>query len=497
MKLITFSLITLFVLSLTPCFSQPQVPPQEISIKPAQTIKSTHTTITGSIKNLDTYPNTKVASVEIVDFRGKKNIITDSINKDGSFKLEFDLFITQDIKVEPIVGTIIASPGENIHLDIDFKDIANVGFSGDSQKSNTDLYLYLNRYYSLNLIDRQKAEKLDPIKYLAFCDSARSVMIKMQNEYIKDVNPSQTIQKWTSDYIKIKYYQSLFQYSSLYEYYKRMSNKDWSFPNGYYNFLEGFDSLYDNSIINSESYKLLGFYTDLIASEYYRDTTIKKEVAITTFLLNKLKAANKNTTFTQLIIGNAFYIDLYQNNIEFFKNNEHFLDENITEPFIKVPLKMHYAQLKRSLENPQIGHNLIVNSLTNTSGGILLDSLLNANKGKVIYIDFWATWCGPCIAAFPYSKRLMQKFEGKDVAFVYICLDANIERWEKHKSFLGPSASHHYCNKEQNISLMKGFHISGIPYYVLINKQGYITESGNYLGPANPETADKIEKLLH
>jgi len=488
------------VLSLALGLSQPQLLMQQLSqnqqIQLHQKLSvPTHTIITGNIKNLSTYPTTKVFTAQIVDFRGEKTIIKDSIGIDGTFKLEFDLFITQDINIQPIVGKIIANPGDSIHLDIDFNNIGNVGFSGDSKKTNSDLNKYLNRFYSDSEFVNRKSQKLDHVRFLSFCDSARLVMVKKREEFLKTTNANKVIQKWTSDYIDIIYGRTLFQYFFMHKYYMKNLGKDLMFPEVYKSFLKRVESLYNNSVMNSGAYELLDSYTMIATSEFPRDSAKSEDIMI--HLFNKSWASNDNAVLSQMLVGNIFFNTLCRNKTDFFINNEKFLDENISEPFIKTPLKMNFAQVRQNIEKPQIVHNPIVKSLAGTAGEILLDSILNANRGKVIYIDFWANWCGPCVAAFPSSKTLKDKFEGKDVVFVYLCLDANIEQWKKNISVLGSTGIHHVCTKDENNSLMKGFQIHGIPYFALINKQGYITESGNYLVPASPETEEKIVQLLN
>ncbi|OFY43695.1 MAG: hypothetical protein A2X18_09630 [Bacteroidetes bacterium GWF2_40_14] len=491
---------TAAVLLLALGFSQPQLLIQQVSQKQQSQLHQklsvpTHTIITGSIKNLGTYPTTKVFSAQIVDFRGEKTIIKDSISTDGSFKLEFDLFVTQDINVQPIVGKIIANPGDSIHLDIDFNNIGIIGFSGDSQKSNIDLNKFLTRYYSDSEFVNRESQKLDPLRFLSFCDSARLVMVKKQEEFIKTTNANKVIQKWTSDYIDIKYSQTLFRYYFMFKYSGKNNSNGLQLPEGFLGFLKRVESLYNNTAINSGAYELLDYYTMIATSEIPRDSAKSEDIMM--HLFNKLRVSNENAILNQMLVGNFFFNTLCRNKTDFFINNEKFLDENISEPFIKTPLKLNYAQVKKNIEKPHLVHDPIIKSLEGTSGGILLDSILKANKGKVIYIDFWANWCGPCIAAFPMSKILKDKYEGKNVVFVYLCLDSNIELWKKNISTLGSSGIHHVCTKEENMSLMKGFQIHGIPYFVLINKQGLITESGNYLVPANPETEEKIVKLIN
>lgn len=62
---------------------------------------------------------------------------------------------------------------------------------------------------------------------------------------------------------------------------------------------------------------------------------------------------------------------------------------------------------------------------------ISLDSLLIKNRNKVAYIDFWASWCVPCIKEMPASKQLQNDYQEKDVEFIYISIDHDSQKWER------------------------------------------------------------------
>ena len=58
---------------------------------------------------------------------------------------------------------------------------------------------------------------------------------------------------------------------------------------------------------------------------------------------------------------------------------------------------------------------VVLNSKNPSSGDSLLVNIANKHKGKVIYVDFWATWCGPCRAEMPFAKKLKETLKDKEV----------------------------------------------------------------------------------
>lgn len=115
-------------------------------------------------------------------------------------------------------------------------------------------------------------------------------------------------------------------------------------------------------------------------------------------------------------------------------------------------------------------------------------------RGKVVYIDVWATWCGPCIAEHPYMEELQKQFENDSVAFLAVSVDSSPEPWKKMVKEKKLGGIHLFAEGEWNASIMKNYGISGIPRFILIDQQGKIVNA-NAARPSG-SIAEDIKQLL-
>ena len=124
-----------------------------------------------------------------------------------------------------------------------------------------------------------------------------------------------------------------------------------------------------------------------------------------------------------------------------------------------------------------------------------LKDILNKYKGKVIYLDFWASWCGPCKREMPYSQELKKQLDGKDVVFLYFSTDNNAAKWENAITQMNINGIHYRANPKVRNEIIKEFNLQYIPRYVLINKQGQVADY-NAKRPSNPNVKQDIKNLL-
>lgn len=113
---------------------------------------------------------------------------------------------------------------------------------------------------------------------------------------------------------------------------------------------------------------------------------------------------------------------------------------------------------------------------------------LAIQEKKFYLIDYWASWCGPCIATIPALRNLQNKFGDKELQIISISFDLDFLRWktaiQKHKIDWPNYRDTNSFNSED----AKYFEIEAIPFKVLIDKEGYVIQ-------INPSFGD-IEKFL-
>ncbi len=115
-------------------------------------------------------------------------------------------------------------------------------------------------------------------------------------------------------------------------------------------------------------------------------------------------------------------------------------------------------------------------------------------KGKFTYIDVWATWCGPCKKEIPFMEKLVERFKGNDkVQFVSISVDENVEAWKKMIAADKPQWAQYNINGEANKQFSADWGITGIPRFIMIDKNGNIF-AADATRPSNEETAKTIDE---
>ena len=131
--------------------------------------------------------------------------------------------------------------------------------------------------------------------------------------------------------------------------------------------------------------------------------------------------------------------------------------------------------------------------LNHKGGTTKLDEL----KGKYVYIDVWATWCGPCRAEIPSLKKIEEKYHGKNIEFVSISVDVqkDFEKWKKFVTDKQLGGIQLFADKDWNSDFIKSFGINSIPRFILIDPKGNVV-SADAARPSDPKLQEELDTLL-
>ena len=119
---------------------------------------------------------------------------------------------------------------------------------------------------------------------------------------------------------------------------------------------------------------------------------------------------------------------------------------------------------------------------------------LNQYQGKVLYVDFWASWCGPCARSFPFMNELHQQLKDQGLQIVGVNLDENRD---DAKAFLSKYPASFTVMADVSKQCAKDFGVQAMPSSYIIDRKGVVhhVHLGFRPGEAK-ELRDLVEKLL-
>ncbi|SKB70558.1 Thiol-disulfide isomerase or thioredoxin [Salegentibacter holothuriorum] len=472
-------------------------------------------TLTGKISNFDPAdPNITFA----VNRVGVKRIALDSkIDSTGHFSTSFKSYTPTDVWVNPGMNFLVLThPGDSIHMSFDAKTpervpiLKSIQFSGDAVATNQDAAHFQEMYFSNEIYTDWDAKKNSKKEYgvddyQKYLDTLQQKSTDLLRRFAEKYSPNEETLLWAKTYIEQDYYNALYFYPQAH----RVSNNlpiTWDVPETYYDSLKKRLPITKPMLLSG--YALMNFVNryhygyastktwNEKSNEKYRT---KFGMAGGAKELDSVKIYGiikhtQDSLLRQLVLAEVFRQEFEEAEIGLYERYRDLVDVHITEAFIAEPLEEHYKETKQRIASPKLATEALLKETAGTSVDKLIEDLLATHKGKVIYADTWAPWCAPCLGEFPNSKKLMEEMEGQDVVFIYFCVQSNKKAYKATLDKYQLAGEHYFLDQNQSRDFMAAFGISGIPYYLLIDKEGTIVEQGSHLRPYVAKA--KIEKLL-
>lgn len=416
------------------------------------------------------------------------------VEEDGTFKGDIPIN-TASIVYTDKLSSLFLEPGKEITIDADLrmKTRFESRYRTDKQPEDS-IYVFTT---GSSITPAQLAEINNKIETLfdqdVFMneiagmspdDYKKYLLDKWQgaNEQIETLNMSAPQKKLLSIVTKSKYlHHIMFYYNYLMQAHMTANNipmekwreTDFQIENpgpDYYSFINNMvnDELsYDGEFLNV----VRGInYLPMLQGVLYENQGIEKVTAVSdklTGILNK-----KSDLIIEITKAQILYEELQQLNF-FTEDQKQQLNSVFANNTFSKELIKENDELQRIIEanKEASGDGFVIHEIPETSEDKLFETILAEHKGKTIVVDFWATWCGPCLGAMKQIKPLKEEMKDEDVVFVYLTGETSpTGTWNK---MVPDIHGHHYrVNDAQWQYWYENLKIEGVPTFMIFNKDG-------------------------
>ena len=367
--------------------------------------------------------------------------------------------------------TLYLDPTQNLTISFDGGEMWKaINFEGETAAVNS----YLNTGKLKNLTFQDTKLKED-----AFMNRADS-LFAANNEILKAANlPAAFTDK---EKTRLKYFTyGFFPMHPMYYVYQTQDSTHVA-SDAFYNRLQSLITI-DSNLLTLPEYK--EFLPNAIASMSNQGVTEKPENTTEQFV-NYIDKNIKDAKVAEYLVNLFVYGNISSRGLDgtdalIVMFNKHVKDVAMVDKFNALCGK--WEKLKAGTPSPAF-------SCPDINGKTV--SLADL-KGKFVYIDVWATWCGPCRGELPHLKTLEEKYADKDIYFVSLSCDKNKKAWEDMVRKDEMKGIQLHLGVES--PFMDAYLINGIPRFILLDRNGNII-SANMTRPSDPKTAEKFNDLL-
>jgi thiol-disulfide isomerase/thioredoxin len=442
-------------------------------------------------------PKTSVLSGQFLNFTSSFALltsegITDSIfvNEDGSFSTQIELTNPSyfNLRGGRVGATLFVLPGEDLSIVVDINAPAEIPeFSGSTADINRYIYKANNITRGLTSNMRELYSYPRDI-FMGKLDSVKADIFNLLEEL-----PNHNKQFVELEKARIGYrFMSLMYDYPMYN--ARLLEYDFVENDEDYAFLETVNFNNQKHLHINEFANLLYKHFQKVYQGISVDETNKGKSEFEKMIIyfEKVDSLISDSKIRDFIKHSSIIETIQWGNLEVSKNVvEHFLSRAKTESY---RILVEQAFSKRMLLAP--GEPAPEFTHTGIDGNTYS---LTDFRGKLVYIDFWASWCGPCRAEIPHLKTLKEAYSSKPVVFVAISLDDDKSAWERMVKDQELKGYQLHAEKAWLSESAKKYQVNGVPTFVLIDGEGKIIEY-NAPRPSNPEISlllDKHIKLMN
>lgn len=454
--------------------------------------KNTDTILIGKIDN----PSSKEIGVILFDnFITRDNFKQSAaIDDSGNFKLVLLLQNPQYALLSRPRSNhpLFLYPGDSLFITFNDEMVTNtLHFKGTTAGHNNFLSEFNMKYNMSNNFAVMREKNLEEFKN--YMMEVKKEEFNLFNEYSSKYELKNDFREFVFAMIDYQFYSLMFIHRGMYARVQKVPTDSIKLPSDYYDFINEKDFNNHAALINADDYlnavsayvrfKLqstkINSYDEYCKSEYKFAKENLEGKTRDYFLAKQL--ANR------IIFTGTMDEELYHDFLSSCNS------PNVKETLVKTNERRISIQKLIGSEFPQ--KVLQSKVFTKDNEEIIFSDMLNIFRNKIIYLDLWSLGCGPCINEMPHSRKLIEKFQNKNIEFIFLSIDESHETWLKGIEFSNISNGHYRLEGGFNSEFMKTLNIKGIPRYILIDGQGKILQL-DAKRPSSKELIDEIEKLL-
>jgi len=396
---------------------------------------------------------------------GKKDTLR--LKDDGSFSGEFSLTKAVDatFQGDRLFLYLYLEPGKSLGINFDSKAFDSLlTFTGELGLPNK--YLHSKTLAGSSIYNKMSVYYKSPYKpedFKRVRDSINKVEAGLLEKFIAD-NPGLNAGFITREKKVLEYsvYYDLYNYPRMAEYYSKSSPE---LPDGWYAFIDKIN-LDDPSLMDISDIR--AFISGYVQQESMKKADIPQEKSwgnpeLVRAMFNFVNDRFKSPEIYSIILYDKLkqYIDS-EGTIGIEDLITSYLSKSVIEKYRTAVKEMadKWAALAPGMAAPEF-------TLLDIQG----DSVsLGDFKGKYVFIDFWATWCGPCRAEIPAYRKLVEDYKGRNIVFISMSVDKEKPKWEE----MVKKENFPWIQIHDPIKVNKKYLVMYIPTFTLISPEGKI-----------------------
>ncbi len=433
----------------------------------------------------------KLANADTKEIRiyQQQEIATTAIADDGSFQVSFDAEEAENYYVR--LGregfNLFLSPGDSIFVDVDVKEFSDSFIlSGDHAAESTYLFERDKYYQSSGMANMMELMGMEKDAYFAkkdeFFATLKSNLEALKNE--EGINPE--FIKLEEAYIEFQPLLLDTQYPMYYAYVNKTSQDSVDFPKDEVKAKIASMDLDRVDLLKSSPYKGLidRRINDEVSELMKQDTTLRGSSEG----YEKARFMAMDNLLKNQAVKDQFLFDYIKSNLEYRgpvhvkSSYDKFMAEN-QSPKLQAKLE----ETKEKWDPIMPGQDVPDFNFVNIEGEPVKLSDL---KGNLVYVDIWATWCGPCIAEHPHWDKMKEEYKDKPISFLTVSIDDSKEPWEKMVKAKNMDGLQWFTENAWKSDIAQHFMVNAIPRFLLLDKDGKV------LDPSADRPSGKIRETV-